>query len=112
MDFLREREKGKNVRKHKKKILFEKYQEEHQEALENEKIINQVSEQLREDPETIVVKRESALAGIIRTLSGICWTIFRVLFFAAILTLASIGATTLLNASIRNAFFAALQGYM
>ena len=100
------------MKRRKRKILYEKYQEDHQDALENEKIINQVSDQLQEDPDAIVVKKEAALTGVLRTFSGICWTATRILFFAAILTLASIGATTLLNASIREAFFGALQGYI
>lgn len=89
----------------KPKILYVKYKEKQREQEEAAKIREDLKEKLPSEETAIVVKKESLVIGAARVGVELLGTTVKGLFFVAILVLASIGATVLINETTRTAFF-------
>ena len=81
-------------------ILYEKYKKEKQ-AKEEKK---DISEQFGVDAEKIVVKKVSTFSRVIEIIEEIVFKILKIIFYAIICILSSIGATVLINSSLRDVF--------
>lgn len=87
----------------KKKILYQKYIADQQEKKQNEQLAADLGEVISGE-EAIVIKKEAAWISLIHTFLGLARSIVQAAIYVAILLLASVGATTLINNTTREAF--------
>lgn len=95
---------------YRKKILYEKYLEDTKEQLIEGQIKENIEKALPSEPESIVVKKEAAITGILHMAGYTIASVLRWGCYAMILILASIGATALANAPTRDALLSILAG--
>lgn len=81
-------------------ILYEKYKKEKQ-AKEEKK---DIGEQFGVDAEKIVVKKVSTFSRVVEIIEEIVFKIIKIIFYAIICILSSIGLTVLINSSLRDVF--------
>lgn len=82
-------------------ILYEKYKQEKQ-AKEEKK---DIGVQLGVDADKVVIKKVSTFSKILELLEEVVFKILKIIFYAIICILSSIGVTVLINSELRNVFF-------
>ncbi len=89
-------------------ILYKKWKEEHREEQERETL----SQDIGINKEQIVVKKVSTMARALEITQEIFLKTIRAALYAAVMLLASLGMTVLLNAELRKTVMETLLGYL
>lgn len=95
-------------KKAERSILYKKWKEEHREEQERESF----SQDIGVTKEQIVVKKVSTMARALEIAQEIFFKTIRVAAYVAIMLLASLGMTVLLNAELRKIVMETLLGYL
>lgn len=95
-------------KKAERSILYQKWKEEHREEQEKETL----SQDIGITKEQIVVKKVSTMTRVLEITQEIFFKTIRVAVYTAVMLLASLGMTVLLNAELRKIVMETLLGYL